>query len=202
MATEDAAREALATVNDPEIQRPITELGMVKSVEIGADGAVAVTVFLTVSGCPMRDTITQRVTEAVSRVEGVTRVDVTLDVMSDEQRKELATALRGGQAEREVPFAKPGSLTRVYAVASGKGGVGKSSVTVNLAAAMAADGLKVGVVDADIYGFSVPRMLGVEQRPTQVDDMILPPIAHEVKVISIGMFVPSNQLVVWRGPML
>src|SRR4051795_8519629 len=202
MASEDAVREALATVNDPEINRPITELGMVKSVEIGADGAVAVTVYLTVSGCPMRETITQSVTSAVSAVEGVTRVDVTLDVMSDEQRRELATALRGGQTEREIPFARPNSLTRVYAVASGKGGVGKSSVTVNLAAAMAADGLRVGVVDADVYGFSVPRMLGVEQRPTQVDDMILPPVAHDVKVISIGMFVPGNQPVVWRGPML
>src|SRR4051795_10821095 len=202
MASEDAVREALATVNDPEINRPITELGMVKSVEIGADGAVAVTVYLTVSGCPMRETITQSVTSAVSAVEGVTRVDVTLDVMSDEQRKELATALRGGQTEREIPFARPNSLTRVYAVASGKGGVGKSSVTVNLAAAMAEQGLRVGVVDADVYGFSVPRMLGVEQRPTQVDDMILPPISHDVKVISIGMFVPGNQPVVWRGPML
>jgi ATP-binding protein involved in chromosome partitioning len=114
----------------------------------------------------------------------------------------LRTQLRGGQADKEIPFARPGSLTRVYAVASGKGGVGKSSVTVNLAAAMAAEGLRVGVVDADVYGFSVPRMLGVEQRPTQVDDMILPPIAHDVKVISIGMFVPGNQPVVWRGPML
>jgi len=202
MASEDAVREALATVNDPEINRPITELGMVKSVEIGADGAVAVTVYLTVSGCPMRETITQRVTEAVSRVDGVTRVDVTLDVMSDEQRKELAAALRGGTAEREVPFAKPGSLTRVYAVASGKGGVGKSSVTVNLAAAMAADGLKVGVVDADIYGHSVPRMLGADGRPTQVENMIMPPSANGVKVISIGMFTPGNAPVVWRGPML
>ncbi|WP_406725631.1 Mrp/NBP35 family ATP-binding protein [Streptomyces sp. GD-15H] len=202
MATEDAVREALATVNDPEINRPLTELGMVKSVEIGADGAVAVTVYLTVSGCPMRETITQRVTDAVAEVEGVTRVDVTLDVMSDEQRKELANALRGGQAEREVPFAKPGNLTRVYAVASGKGGVGKSSVTVNLAAAMAADGLKVGVVDADIYGHSVPRMLGADGRPTQVENMIMPPSAHGVKVISIGMFTPGNAPVVWRGPML
>lgn len=112
--------------------------------------------------------------------------------MSDEQRRELANALRGGTAEREVPFAKPGSLTRVYAVASGKGGVGKSSVTVNLAAAMAADGLKVGVVDADIYGHSVPRMLGVDGRPTQVEDMIMPPSANGVKVISIGMFTPGN----------
>lgn len=202
MATEDAVREALATVNDPEIHRPITELGMVKSVEIDPDGVVAVTVYLTVSGCPMRETITRNVTDAVARVEGVSRVEVTLDVMSDEQRKELAGALRGGTAEREVPFAQPGSLTRVYAVASGKGGVGKSSVTVNLAAAMAADGLKVGVVDADIYGHSVPRMLGADGRPTQVENMIMPPSAHGVKVISIGMFTPGNAPVVWRGPML
>src|SRR5690242_8581346 len=202
MASEDAVREALATVNDPEINRPITELGMVKSVDIGADGAVAVTVYLTVSGCPMRETITQRVTDAVAAVDGVTRVDVTLDVMSDEQRRELAASLRGGQAEREIPFARPGSLTRVYAVASGKGGVGKSSVTVNLAAALAARGLAVGVVDADIYGHSVPRMLGVDGRPTQVEAMIMPPSAHGVKVISIGMFTPGNAAVVWRGPML
>jgi ATP-binding protein involved in chromosome partitioning len=199
---EDAVRQALATVDDPEIHRPITDLGMVKSVEIGQDGAVAVTVYLTVSGCPMRDTITSLVTEAVSKVGGVTSVSVSLDVMSDEQRRELATSLRGGQAEREVPFAKPGSLTRVYAVASGKGGVGKSSVTVNLAAAMAASGLKVGVADADIYGHSVPRMLGVEGSPTQVENMIMPPSAHGVSVISIGMFTPGNAPVVWRGPML
>ncbi|MFC6060997.1 Mrp/NBP35 family ATP-binding protein [Streptomyces ochraceiscleroticus] len=200
--SEDAIRDALATVNDPEIHRPITELGMVKSVDIAADGAVSVAVYLTVSGCPMRETITSNVRDAVAGVEGVTSVAVELDVMSDEQRKELATALRGGTAEREVPFAQPGSLTRVYAVASGKGGVGKSSVTVNLAAAMAADGLKVGVVDADIYGHSVPRMLGAEGRPTQVENMIMPPAANGVKVISIGMFTPGNAPVVWRGPML
>ncbi len=194
--------EVLARVDDPEIKKPITELGMVKEVVIGADGQVVVGIFLTVSGCPLKDTITREVTAAVSALAGVTGVRVDLDVMSDEQRKGLREQLRGGQAEREVPFANPGSLTRVYAVASGKGGVGKSSVTVNLAAAMAADGLRVGVVDADVYGFSVPRMLGVEQRPTQVDDMILPPIAHGVKVISIGMFVPPGQPVVWRGPML
>ncbi|MFF4366213.1 Mrp/NBP35 family ATP-binding protein [Streptomyces sp. NPDC001594] len=199
---QDAILDALATVNDPEIHRPITELGMVKSVEIGDGGAVAVTVYLTVSGCPMRETITKNVTDAVAKVAGVTSVAVSLDVMSDEQRKELAATLRGGTAEREVPFAKPGSLTRVYAVASGKGGVGKSSVTVNLAAAMAADGLKVGVVDADIYGHSVPRMLGVDGKPTQVENMIMPPSAHGVKVISIGMFTPGNAPVVWRGPML
>ncbi|MFF4528068.1 Mrp/NBP35 family ATP-binding protein [Streptomyces sp. NPDC001407] len=201
--SEDAIRAALATVNDPEIHRPITDLGMVKSVEIGADGSVAVAVYLTVQGCPMRETITSNVRNAVAAVEGVTDVTVELDVMSDEQRKELASSLRGGTAEREVPFAKPGSLTRVYAVASGKGGVGKSSVTVNLAAAMAADGLKVGVVDADIYGHSVPRMLGAgDSRPTQVENMIMPPSANGVKVISIGMFTPGNAPVVWRGPML
>ncbi|WP_059013213.1 Mrp/NBP35 family ATP-binding protein [Streptomyces specialis] len=200
--TEEAVRNALKRVNDPEIHRPITELGMVKSVDIAADGTVTVGVYLTIQGCPMRDSITAEVTSAVLSVPGVTDARVELDVMSDEQRKELAVALRGGQAEREVPFAKPGSLTRVYAVASGKGGVGKSSVTVNLAAAMAADGLKVGVVDADIYGHSVPRMLGTDARPTQVENMIMPPTAQGVKVISIGMFTPGNAPVVWRGPML
>ncbi|MDX3078147.1 Mrp/NBP35 family ATP-binding protein [Streptomyces sp. NPDC088354] len=198
----DAVRAALATVNDPEIHKPITDLGMVKSVDIADGGAVRVGVYLTVSGCPMRDTITSLVTTAVAKVAGVTGVSVELDVMSDEQRRELASSLRGGQAEREIPFAQPGSLTRVYAVASGKGGVGKSSVTVNLAASMAADGLKVGVVDADIYGHSVPRMLGADGRPTQVENMIMPPSAHGVKVISIGMFTPGNAPVVWRGPML
>lgn len=193
---------ALATVDDPEIRRPITDLGMVDAVEIADSGQVRVTILLTISGCPMKATLTERTTEAVQKVEGVTGVEVRLGVMTDEQRAALKEQLRGGQAEREVPFAKPGSLTRVYAIASGKGGVGKSSVTVNLAASLAEEGFSVGVVDADIYGFSVPRMLGVEQRPTQVDDMILPPISHDVKVISIGMFVPGNQPVVWRGPML
>ncbi len=194
--------EVLVTVDDPEIRKPITELGMVKGIDVGADGTVTVAVFLTVAGCPLKDTITRDVTAAVTSLGDVRAVRVELDVMSDEQRKGLREQLRGGQTEREVPFAAPGSLTRVYAIASGKGGVGKSSVTVNLAAAMAADGLRVGVVDADVYGFSVPRMLGVEQRPTQVDEMILPPLAHGVKVISIGMFVPAGQPVVWRGPML
>ncbi|GCE01484.1 Mrp/NBP35 family ATP-binding protein [Embleya hyalina] len=198
----DDVQDALATVQDPEIHRPITELGMVKSVEILADGRIEVAVYLTVSGCPMRETIISRVETAVAALPGVTSVGVELDVMSDTQRKELANHLRGGQAEREVPFAKPGSLTRVYAVASGKGGVGKSSVTVNLAAAMVGQGLKVGVVDADIYGHSVPRMLGAEGKPTQVENMIMPPSALGVKVISIGMFTPGNTPVVWRGPML
>ena len=200
--SQDALIAALAKVNDPEIRKPITELGMVESVEVDESGRAAVTILLTISGCPLKDTLTRDATAALLTVEGVTSVEVTLGVMSDEQRAELKTTLRGGNPEREIPFAQPSSLTRVYCVASGKGGVGKSSVTVNLAAAMAQDGLRVGVVDADVYGFSVPRMLGVEHRPTQVDDMILPPLAHDVKVISIGMFVPGNQPVVWRGPML
>ncbi len=193
---------ALATVEDPEIHKPITDLEMVKSVDIDQDGLVAVVVLLTVSGCPMRDEITSRVTAAVSAVPGVTGVHVELDVMSAEQRGALSTRLRGGQAVRDIPFAQPGSLTKVFAVASGKGGVGKSSVTVNLAAAMAARGLSVGVVDADIYGHSIPRMLGATGKPTQVDSMIMPPSAHGVRVISIGMFTPGNTPVVWRGPML
>jgi ATP-binding protein involved in chromosome partitioning len=201
-ALEESVRTALGTVQDPEIHRPITELGMVKSVGIDEAGAARVAVWLTVSGCPMRETITSRVTEAVAAVPGITSVAVELDVMSTEQRQELASMLRGGKPDKEIPFAQPGSLTRVYAVASGKGGVGKSSVTVNLAAALAADGLKVAVVDADIYGHSVPRMLGVEGRPTQVENMIMPPSSHGVKVISIGMFTPGNAPVVWRGPML
>jgi ATP-binding protein involved in chromosome partitioning len=200
--SKDALIAALSKVNDPEIRKPITELGMVESVEVDGSGRACVTVLLTISGCPLKETLTRETTAALLTVEGVTSVDVTLGVMSDEQRAELRTSLRGENTEREIPFARPGSLTRVYCVASGKGGVGKSSVTVNLAAAMAQSGLSVGVVDADIYGFSVPRMLGTEQRPTQVDDMILPPIAHDVKLISIGMFVPGNAPVVWRGPML
>jgi len=193
---------ALARVNDPEIRRPITDLGMVKSVDVGPGGKVRVEVYLTVAGCPLRDTITKDVTAAVTAVPGVSGVDVHLDVMSDEQRRELQGRLRGGRAERAIPFAEPSSLTRVYAVASGKGGVGKSSVTVNLAAALAAAGQNVGVVDADIYGFSVPRMLGVTGRPTQVEQMMMPPSGHGVKVISIGMFTQGNAPVVWRGPML
>ncbi|MFY7067914.1 Mrp/NBP35 family ATP-binding protein [Nocardiopsis changdeensis] len=200
--TTDQVHKALATVQDPEIRRPITDLGMVKSVDIGDDGSVHVGIYLTVAGCPMRGRIEKDVTEAVTKVAGVTSVRVELDVMSDEQRKELQTKLRGGQAEKEIPFAKPNSLTKVFAVASGKGGVGKSSVTVNLAAAMAAQGHKVGVVDADIYGHSVPRMLGASDFPTKVEDMIIPPTAHDIKVISVGMFTQGNTPVVWRGPML
>ncbi|MFI2472678.1 Mrp/NBP35 family ATP-binding protein [Nocardia xishanensis] len=202
VVTESDVRGALAKVDDPEIRKPITELGMVKSVAIDAESNVHVEVYLTTAGCPLRTEITQRVTKAVADVPGVGAISVELDVMNDEQRTSLRKQLRGDSADPVIPFAQPGSLTRVYAVASGKGGVGKSSVTVNLAAAMAARGLSVGVLDADIYGHSVPRMLGTDARPTQVERMIMPPVAHEVKVISIAMFTQGNTPVVWRGPML
>jgi ATP-binding protein involved in chromosome partitioning len=199
----DAVMAALATVDDPEIKRPITDLGMVKDVQVDRDGAVKVELLLTVAGCPLKDKLRADITGAAGAVDGVRSVDIEFGVMSPEQRKELQQRLRGDAgAEPVIPFAQPGSRTRVYAVASGKGGVGKSSVTVNLAAAMAARGLDVGVIDADIYGHSVPRMLGADGRPTQVEDMIMPVQAHGIKVISIGMFTAGNAAVVWRGPML
>ncbi|MCQ4119828.1 Mrp/NBP35 family ATP-binding protein [Rhodococcus tibetensis] len=200
--SESAVRSALARVQDPEIRKPITELGMVKSVDIADDDSVDIAIFLTTAGCPMRTEISDRVTKAVADVPGVGAIRVELDVMSDEQRTELRKSLRGDSAEPVIPFAQPGSLTRVYAVASGKGGVGKSSVTVNLAASLAARGLSVGVLDADIYGHSVPRMLGTDAKPTQVERMIMPPVAHDVKMISIAQFTQGNTPVVWRGPML
>jgi ATP-binding protein involved in chromosome partitioning len=197
-----AIRTALAKVIDPELRRPITELGMVKSVDVEPDGGVHVGIYLTTAACPKKTEISERVTQAVADVPGTGAVKVSLDVMNDEQRTELRKQLRGDAAEPVIPFAQPSSLTRVYAVASGKGGVGKSSVTVNLAAAMASRGLSVGVLDADIHGHSIPRMMGTTDRPTQVESMILPPIAHEVKVISIAQFTQGNTPVVWRGPML
>jgi ATP-binding protein involved in chromosome partitioning len=202
--TDDAIQAALATVDDPEIRRPITELGMVRSAVRDPDGTVRVHLLLTVAGCPLRDKLRSDITAAVGAVPGVTRVEIDFGVMTTEQRQSLQARLRGGAAAAEpvIPFAQPGSRTRVYAVASGKGGVGKSSVTVNLAAALAKRGLAVGVVDADIYGHSVPRMLGADGRPTRVEDMIMPPQSHGVKVISIGMFTAGNAAVVWRGPML
>jgi ATP-binding protein involved in chromosome partitioning len=200
--TIEQVTQALAGVNDPEIHRPITELGMVKQVDVSSDGTVLVQVWLTVAGCPLRDTITKDVTAAVSKLGGVTGVRVELDVMSEEQRRELQGRLRGGSPEKEIPFAKPGSLTRVFAIASGKGGVGKSSVTVNLAVVLAAAGLRVGLLDADIYGHSVPRMLGVTARPTQVEQMIMPPSAHGVTAISSGMLKRGNEPLPLRGPIL
>ncbi|HET6817484.1 MAG TPA: Mrp/NBP35 family ATP-binding protein [Mycobacteriales bacterium] len=198
----DAIHAALATVSDPEIHKPITDLGMVKSVEVADDGSVDVGIYLTTQGCPLRDRITSDVTAAVSKVTGVTAVRVDLDVMSDEQKQELRAKLQGGRASRQISFAQPGSLTRIYAIASGKGGVGKSSTTVNLAVALAQQGHTVGVVDADVYGHSLPRMLGVSAPPSVVDGMIVPPEAHGVKVVSAGMFVEGNRPIVWRGPML
>ncbi|MGF9662800.1 Mrp/NBP35 family ATP-binding protein [Arthrobacter crystallopoietes] len=199
-ASLEAVRRALDTVIDPELRRPITELGMLKDVAIDDGGNVTVEVLLTIVGCPLRGTITEDVRRALEPLAGVAEVTVLMDVMTPAQRNELKDRLQAGG--RGNPFADPASLTRIYAVASGKGGVGKSSVTVNLACAMAAQGLRVGIVDADVYGFSVPGLMGITQAPTQVDEMILPPVAHGVKVISIGMFVTGNQPVAWRGPML
>ena len=200
----DSVQSALATVNDPEIKRPITELGMVRSVDIDDSGTAHVEVLLTVAGCPMRDTITREVTAAVSAVDGITDVQVVLDVMSAEQRQQLQTDLRGSRNEKEIPFSRPDNLTKIFAIASGKGGVGKSSVTANLGVAMAAQGYKVGILDADVYGHSIPAMLGVaDQRPTQVEDMIMPVPVHGLRVISIGMLkARPDQVVAWRGPML
>ena len=194
--------DALSTVIDPEIRRPITDLNMVDSINI--DGStVSVTILLTTAGCPLRTTISEDVNKTLSALDGVTDVKVTMDVMNDEQKKALREKLNGGRPEREILFARPDSLTRVIAVTSGKGGVGKSSMTANLAAALARQGLKVGVMDADIYGFSIPRMLGVSHDPQVIDGMIIPPLGAEgVKVVSIGMFVPDGQPVIWRGPML
>lgn len=198
----DAVNAALATVDDPEIRKPITELGMVKSVEIEDSGAVSVAIYLTVSGCPMRNEIIDRVTRAVSGVSGVTGVSVELDVMSEEQRAALREQLQG--PAKENVFNLPGNTTKLIAVASGKGGVGKSSLTANLAVELAQRGLSVGLVDADIYGHSIPRMLAVIEAPTVVDGMLLPPESFGVRVISMLPFKPGGitQAVAFRGPML
>ena len=199
-----AIREALKTVQDPEIRRPITDLGMVDGVSIDDQGTVDVKILLTVAGCPLQTTIRSDVEKALATVEGVKAVEVELGTMNAEQREAMRTTLRGGEKEHEIPFAKPGNLTRVLAVASGKGGVGKSSVTVNLALALAQRGLKVGLLDADIYGHSVPDMLGIpDARPTVVDDMIMPVPALGISAISMGMLKESrDQVIAWRGPML
>jgi ATP-binding protein involved in chromosome partitioning len=199
-----AVHAALATVIDPEIHRPITDLGMVESVAVDASGLAAITVLLTISGCPLASTIESDVNTAVSAVDGITGVNLTLGTMRDEQRAELKKQLRGGREDRDIPFAKADSLTQVILVASGKGGVGKSSVTVNLAMALAAQGRSVGVLDADIYGHSIPQMLGLtEAMPTSVDGMIMPVPSMGLRVISIGMLKQSrDQVIAWRGPIL
>jgi ATP-binding protein involved in chromosome partitioning len=202
VVTEEQVRQALRTVLDPEIGKPIEDIGMLQGIEV-LDGTVRVHVLITIEGCPLKDRITSDVTQALEPL-GVRNVDVQLSPMSEEQRAELVSNLRGGAAaapqQRRTFFA--GTGTTVIAVASGKGGVGKSSVTVNLACALAAEGHRVGILDADVWGFSVPRMIGVSGQPVGFNDMILPLESHGVKVISMGFFVPEETPVIWRGPML
>jgi ATP-binding protein involved in chromosome partitioning len=206
VVTQEQVRAALRDVKDPEIGRPIEDIGMLAGIDIDG-GAVRVDVLLTIEGCPLKDRITTDVTAAVQPLEGVERVDVRLTPMSPEQRETLVHTLRGGAAGAEGAAPAPKKIgfpdsTSVIAIASGKGGVGKSSVTVNLAAALAAEGKVVGVLDADVWGFSVPRMLGVSGKPVGFNDMIMPLEGHGVKVISMGFFVPEETPVIWRGPML
>jgi ATP-binding protein involved in chromosome partitioning len=215
MTTTDEIIEALRPVEDPELRRSIVDLGMVRNIDIGGSGAVSVQIALTVAGCPLRNEITNRVTTAVSPLAGVSSVSLDFTVMTDKEREAVRMLLHGdpsstagqgqahGHAEgRKVPFSEPGSKTRPLLIASGKGGVGKSSVTVNVAVALAAQGYSVGVVDADIYGYSIPRMLGTDHDPVVIDQMLVPPEAYGVRCISIGYFVPEGQAVIWRGPML
>ncbi|WP_298871956.1 Mrp/NBP35 family ATP-binding protein [uncultured Microbacterium sp.] len=204
-------RDAVAGVTDPELRRPLGELDMLREIAV-RDGVAEVGIALTIVGCPAADRIERDVREAAASVAGIDAVDVRVGVMSPDERKALTEKLRGGRAKREMPFG-PDSLTRVIAVTSGKGGVGKSTVTANLAVALAARGLRVGLVDADVHGFSIPGLLGLVDTdglppaPTRLDDLILPPVAYGVKVISIGMFLrrPGEDAagaVAWRGPML
>ncbi len=199
----EAVNAALAGVDDPEINRPITDLGMVKGVQLHEHGLVEVGIFLTVAGCPMKTTITERVTNAVMQVPGVREVKVELDVMSDEQRGKMRETLRG-KTEKEIPFNKAGSLTKVFAIASGKGGVGKSSVTANLAVSLVQQGYSVGLLDADVYGHSIPKILNAMTPPTMVDGLIMPPQGNGVRVMSMLSFKPGGieQAVAFRGPML
>jgi len=189
---------ALANVIDPELRRPVTELGMLRGIEI--DGSeVEVTIALTVVGCPLRSSFEDQVSRHVATLPGVSKVTLHFDVMSPDERAALTTKLRGGVETRGIQLSP---TTRVLAIASGKGGVGKSSLTVNLAAAFAQLGHEVGIIDADIYGHSIPHMLGIRQKPVVVDKMIVPPVAHDMRLMSIGFFLDDNQPVMWRGPML
>jgi ATP-binding protein involved in chromosome partitioning len=213
--TREQIVDALRPVEDPELHRSIVDLGMLRNVDVRGDGGVGVLIALTVAGCPLRNEIQRRVTEAIAPLDGVDHVDLEFTVMTDEDREQLRQKLHGdpsatvgqgqahGHAEgRAVPFAQAGSKTRPLLVSSGKGGVGKSTVTTNLAVALAAQGHSVGIVDADIYGFSIPRMLGAERDPVVIDGMLVPPESWGVRCISIGYFVPPGQAVIWRGPML
>jgi ATP-binding protein involved in chromosome partitioning len=200
MATREAVLAALGNVIDPELRKPVTELDMVRDVTVDGS-AVAVRIALTVAGCPLRSSFQDQVAKEVGGLEGVASVRLDFDVMTPDERAALTSKLRGGRpADDKAIQLEP--TTRVIAVASGKGGVGKSSLTVNLAAALAATGKEVGVLDADIYGHSVPHMLGISQRPVVVDKLIVPPVAHDLRLMSIGFFLDDNQPVMWRGPML
>ena len=202
--TREQVMEALSKVADPEIGRPITELDMVKNVTIDSGNVIA-EIYLTIAGCPLKDRITRDVTAALTAVPGVNHVEVVLDVMSDEQRQAMVARLRAGQptqAERPVQFWQPGTHTRALLIASGKGGVGKSTLTANLAVALVKLGYKVGLLDTDVYGFSIHRVLGVQGRPTVLDNMVLPLEAHGVKVMSAGFLAPDAQPFILRGPML
>jgi ATP-binding protein involved in chromosome partitioning len=196
--TQETVLAALARVIDPELRRPVTELDMVRAVDIDG-GRVSVTITLTVAGCPLRNSFQEQVAREVGALDGVEDVTLSFDVMSPEQREALVTKLRGGVERRGLSLSE---RTRVIAVCSGKGGVGKSTLTANLAAALARSGLDVGVLDADIYGFSIPHLLGIRQRPVVVDKMIIPPVREELKLMSIGFFLDDNSPVMWRGPML
>ena len=195
-----ALRAAIGKVEDPEIHRTLEELNMLREVDVDDDGSVRVLVALTIPGCPLKDKLTEDVTAAAKTVAGVGQVAVSFTSMTDEERSSLVSDIRGG--EREIALARPGSNTRIIAVSSGKGGVGKSSVTTNLAVALAQLGRSVGVIDADVWGFSIPRMLGVDRPPTVVNETLFPPEAHGVKAMSMDFFVPDDQAVIWRGPML
>jgi ATP-binding protein involved in chromosome partitioning len=199
-ASRDEILKALEQVIDPELRRPVTELDMVRDVTIDG-GEVSVTIALTVAGCPLRSSFEQQVAEALAPVAGVERISLDFDVMSPEEKAALTSKLRGGVTERTKGISLDRS-TRVIAIASGKGGVGKSSLTVNLAAAFAALGQRVGILDADVYGHSIPHLLGIRQRPIVVDKMIVPPVKDEMKLMSIGFFLEENTAVMWRGPML
>lgn len=198
--TEAQVIAALGDVDDPEIGRPLTELNMVEAVEVDALGHVVIHILLTVAGCPLRTKISDDIRAAVTALPGVTGLDLEFDVMSEDQRRALRVQLRG--QEPASGLAAPDSPTTVYCVVSGKGGVGKSSVTVNLAVALARRGLRVGIMDADVHGHSIPAMLGVTTGPTLVERMMMPPTAFGIRVISIGMFAEGNTPIVWRGPML
>ncbi len=194
-------RAAIGKVEDPEIHRSLEELNMLREVDVAEDGSVRVLVALTIPGCPLKDKLTDDVTAAAQTVAGVGAVEVNFTSMTEEERAALVTDLQGGEA-REIAVARPGSNTRIIAVSSGKGGVGKSSVTTNLAVALAQRGKTVGVIDADVWGFSIPRMLGIDRPPTVVDETLFPPEAHGVKAMSMDFFVGDDQAVIWRGPML